>query len=76
MARLELVADTRWTNTTVCYAVMHLSVVIEGKTVSKVTWSLKQSLLARNLGIKKYIFLSPCQFVVLLLPPGHTKADK
>ena len=76
VARLELVADTRWTNTTVCYAVMHLSVVIEGKTVSKVTWSLKQSLLARNLGIKKYIFLSPCQFVVLLLPPGHTKADK
>ena len=30
VARLELVADTRWTNTTVCYAVMHLSVLIEG----------------------------------------------
>ena len=32
VARLELVADTRWTNTTVCYAVIHLSVLIEGKT--------------------------------------------
>ena len=30
VARLELVADTRWTNTTVCYAVIHLSVIIEG----------------------------------------------
>ena len=33
VARLELVADTRWTNTTVCYAVMHLSVLIEGNRV-------------------------------------------
>ena len=33
VARLELVADTRWTNTTVCYAVMHLSVLIEGNSL-------------------------------------------
>ena len=35
VARLELVTDTRWTNTTICYALMHLSVVIEGNRLSR-----------------------------------------
>ena len=30
VARLELVADTRNINTTLCFAVMHVSVVIQG----------------------------------------------
>ena len=66
VARLELVADTRWTNTTVCYAVIHLSVIIEGNSQC---WP--EILASRN-----NISCRLAQSVVQRQPPGGTKAYK
>lgn len=62
VTRMELVTDERKVNTTLCFSVMHVSVVIQGKTFSV---GRVQQILALKL------YFCPAESV-----RAHTKADK